>query len=92
MVCCRSRTFSASVDLSDSSGASLESCNFATGKVTLHRGFSKDTRVDTASSALTVSPVGSNTFLSFLRSFFSVSRLVYLLVNVSVIDFAFQLA
>jgi Tol biopolymer transport system component/serine/threonine protein kinase len=45
-------------DLSDSTGGFLKFYNFATGKVTLHRGFSKDTRVDTASSALTVSPDG----------------------------------
>jgi hypothetical protein len=45
-------------DLRGSTGATLKFYNFATGKVTLLREFSRDTRVDTGSTALTVSPDG----------------------------------
>ena len=45
-------------DLSGSTGPALKFYNFATGKVTLLREFSKDTPVDTGDTALTVSPDG----------------------------------
>jgi WD40-like Beta Propeller Repeat len=45
-------------DLSGSSHAALKFYNFATGKATFLRGFSKDTPVDTGNSALTVSRDG----------------------------------
>jgi len=45
-------------DLSSSTGLALNFYNFATGKVTLLREFSKDTSVDTVDTALTVSPDG----------------------------------
>ena len=45
-------------DLSGSTGPALKFYNLATGKVTPLREFSKDTRVDRSSTALTVSPDG----------------------------------
>jgi len=45
-------------DLSGSTGITLKFYNFATGKVTLLRELSKDTRIDMSSTALTVSPDG----------------------------------
>jgi Tol biopolymer transport system component len=45
-------------DLGGSTGPALKFYNFATGKVALLREFSKDTRVDTDSTVLTVSPDG----------------------------------
>jgi len=45
-------------DLSGSAGAALQFYNFATGKVTLLKEFSKDIRVRTNDNALTVSPDG----------------------------------
>ena len=45
-------------DLSDPAGSALKFYNFATGKTTLLRQFSKDTRVDRDSTALSVSPDG----------------------------------
>ena len=45
-------------DRSGSTGTALQFYNFATGRVTLFREFSKDTRVDTGDTALTVSPDG----------------------------------
>lgn len=45
-------------DVSRATGTALKFYNFATGRVTLLREFSKDTQVDTASTALTVSPDG----------------------------------
>ena len=45
-------------DLSGSTGPALNFYNFTTGKVTLLRGFSKDTRIDTADDSLTISPDG----------------------------------
>jgi len=45
-------------DLNDSTGIALKFYSFATGKLTLLREFSKDTSVDTDSTALTVSPDG----------------------------------
>jgi hypothetical protein len=47
-----------SFDFSGPTGPALKFYDFATGKVTLLREFSKDTRVDRASTALTVSPDG----------------------------------
>jgi dipeptidyl aminopeptidase/acylaminoacyl peptidase len=46
------------LDFSDSTGLALRFYNFATGKVTLLREFSKDTLVDTADDSLAVSPDG----------------------------------
>ena len=43
-------------DFSGSDGGDLKFYNFATGKVTLLRGLSKDIRVGTRDAALTVSP------------------------------------
>jgi Tol biopolymer transport system component len=45
-------------DLSGSTGISLKFYDFATGNVTLLREFSKDTTVNTADTAITVSPDG----------------------------------
>lgn len=45
-------------DLSGPTGATLKFYNFATGKVTLLKEFSKDTQVGRGSTALTVSPDG----------------------------------
>jgi len=45
-------------DFSGSTGIALKFYNFATGKVTLLREFSKDTQVETFSTALTASPDG----------------------------------
>jgi hypothetical protein len=45
-------------DFSGPTGLALKFYNFATGKVTLLREFSKDTSVDNSSTALTVSPDG----------------------------------
>jgi Tol biopolymer transport system component len=45
-------------DFSSSAGAALKFYNFATGKVTLLKEFSKDTPIDTSNSVLTVSPDG----------------------------------
>jgi Tol biopolymer transport system component len=45
-------------DFSGSSGTALKFYNFATGRVTLLREFSKSTQVERASTALTVSPDG----------------------------------
>ncbi len=45
-------------DLRGSTGPALKFYNFATGKVTLLREFSKDTRVEAGRTALTVSPDG----------------------------------
>jgi hypothetical protein len=45
-------------DFSSSMGAALKFYNFATGKATLLREFSKETHVDSGSTSLTVSPDG----------------------------------
>jgi Tol biopolymer transport system component/tRNA A-37 threonylcarbamoyl transferase component Bud32 len=45
-------------DLNGSTGIALKFYNFATGKVTLLRQFSKDTSVDTGATSLSVSPDG----------------------------------
>ncbi len=45
-------------DISKSTGAALKFYNFATGKATLLRQFSKETQVETGSTSLTVSPDG----------------------------------
>jgi len=45
-------------DFSDSAGTALKFYNFTTGRTTLLRAFAKDTPVDTASNALSVSPDG----------------------------------
>ncbi len=45
-------------NLSNSTGPALKFYNFSTGKVTFVREFSKDTHIDTGSTALTVSPDG----------------------------------